>query len=393
MKSKSNSPTATLPYPLYYIPILILTLAGIGDTIYLAYSHYQNYTDISYASFCAISKAINCDTVSQSPWSILFNIPVAIWGLIGYLLFLIFLVPTRKNNEEERPLWSILFSLAALYSLSAIFFGYISAEKIHSYCLLCLFSYAISFALLLYSWIIRRRFSQTSLLRDLKRSLSLIWQNNFIRYSLTTLLVITICLRLFLPHYWQYRFPVPELSAATGITDKGHPWIGATNPTLTIEEFTDYQCFQCAKMHHFLRRLVTENPETIRLVHHNYPMDNEVNPHVVPEPFHVGSGRLALLAIASIKQNKFWQVNDEIFRVAREKKSTINIQEIAESANADAEALIKTMYTKKSIRNLEEDIRTGLRHNITGTPAYIIDDELYIGTLPKTIFKDINKLK
>ena len=115
--SKKN---VALPYKFYYLPTLFLTIAGILNASYLALSHYRNYTDISYASFCAISKAVNCDTVSQSPWSVLFGIPVAFWGLIGYLFFLVFLIPVRRNTADNRPLWSILFFLALVFSLAAV---------------------------------------------------------------------------------------------------------------------------------------------------------------------------------------------------------------------------------------------------------------------------------
>ncbi len=388
MKLLSKDTKKALPYKYYFIPVLLITLAGIGDTIYLALSHYRNYTNISYASFCAISKAINCDTVSQSPWSILFDIPVALWGLIGYLLFLTFLIPVRNKKKSASPLWAPLFVLALGYSLTAIFFSYISAQKIQSYCLFCLFSYAISFSLLLYCWIIRRRFPSNALLADLKQSLSLIIETKLLKYPLTGLLLVVLSLRLFLPHYWQYQFPEPDVSIPTGITDSGHPWIGATTPRLTIVEFTDYQCFQCAKMHHFLRQLVADNPEKIRLVHRNYPMDNEMNPILVPEPFHIGSGRLALLSIAAQDQNKFWQVNDVIFKVVTEKKNEVDIQQIAKEAQADPIALAKGVYAKDTIKKLESDIRAGLRLKITGTPAYLVNGKLYLGNLPETLFKE-----
>jgi protein-disulfide isomerase len=198
-------------------------------------------------------------------------------------------------------------------------------------------------------------------------------------------------LKLYLPHYWEYQFPEPNHSLPNGTTVNGHPWIGATNPTLTIEEFSDYQCFQCAKMHLYLRQLVSDNPKTLRLVHRNYPMDNEVNPYIAPDPFHVGSARLALLSIAAMNQNKFWQVNDVILKVVREKKGLIDIREIANQAQADSKALAETIYAKQTIKTLETDIRDGLRHKITGTPTYVINGEVYIGSLPKMIFKELNK--
>jgi len=389
MRIFTKNSKQALPFSYYFIPTLLLTLTGIGDCIYLTISHYRNYTDISYASFCAISKAINCDTVSQSPWSILFNIPVALWGLLGYILFLIFLIPTRKNRASHRPLWKILFILAALYSTSAIFFGYISASQIHSYCIMCLLSYTISFALLFYCWIIHRRFCDAFIIADIKQTATVIKKNWFLKFSLVIVLVSGICLHLFLPQYWHYQFTAPDDLLSSGITKDGHPWIGATHPTITIEEFTDYQCFQCAKMHHYLRNLITQHPDTIRLVHHNYPMDHEVNPIVVPEPFHIGSGRLALLSIAAINQNKFWQVNDAIFEMVREKKTNIDIRKIAKKAQADPVALSRAIYTKETIKKLEDDIRTGLRHNMTGTPSYLIKGEVYLGQLPNTLLDQI----
>ena len=99
----------------------------------------------------------------------------------------------------------------------------------------------------------------------------------------------------------------------SGVNDEGHPWIGAENPELTIEEFTDYQCFQCKKMHFFLRRLVAQHPDKIRLVHRNYPLDHELNPIVVSQPYHVGSGKMALVANAAGISGKFWEMNDLLF--------------------------------------------------------------------------------
>ena len=77
-----------LPFPVYFWSIVSITCVGLIDAIYLAISHYRVYTDIGYKSFCAVSKSINCDTVSQSAFSILLGVPVPVWGIVGYLIFL-----------------------------------------------------------------------------------------------------------------------------------------------------------------------------------------------------------------------------------------------------------------------------------------------------------------
>ena len=79
-KSEKNKKIIPLPFPVYFWTVISLSLFGFADSIYLSISHYRVYTDIGYRSFCAITRAINCDTVSQSPHSILLGLPVPILG-------------------------------------------------------------------------------------------------------------------------------------------------------------------------------------------------------------------------------------------------------------------------------------------------------------------------
>ena len=173
------------------------------------------------------------------------------------------------------------------------------------------------------------------------------------------------------------------------MTEEGHPWIGAEQPVLTIKEFTDYQCFQCSKMHFFLRRLVHEYPDKVRLVHYHYPMDEKFNPVLVKKPFHTGSGMLALLAVASAKQDKFWQANDSLYALVRNGITKFNINKFANKLGADAEKLKQDMYSQAALKQVESDIRTGLKNKIVGTPSFIVDGKVYSGHLPPEVFDKI----
>jgi hypothetical protein len=61
-KRNRHKPIRPLSFSVYYYTILFLALVGLFSAVYLAHSHYRVYTDIAYKSFCAISKAMNCDT-------------------------------------------------------------------------------------------------------------------------------------------------------------------------------------------------------------------------------------------------------------------------------------------------------------------------------------------
>ncbi len=43
-------------YHWHAVSLLLITLVGLADAVYLAIAHYRNFTDIAYASFCAVSK-------------------------------------------------------------------------------------------------------------------------------------------------------------------------------------------------------------------------------------------------------------------------------------------------------------------------------------------------
>ena len=82
--SRTKRKVKSLPFGIYLRTVLALCLAGLLLSIYLAVSHHRVHTDIGFQGFCALSKSINCDTVSQSPYSILGPLPVAVWGVAGY---------------------------------------------------------------------------------------------------------------------------------------------------------------------------------------------------------------------------------------------------------------------------------------------------------------------
>ncbi len=298
MKDNSSNPVIPLPFPVYFWTVVVLAVMGLADAIYLSISHYRVYTDIGYASFCAISKAINCDTVSQSPYSILWGAPVPVWGVFGYLCVLVLLPFAGSKEAGKERLWSFLFWIFLGFSLYSLALGLISALYIHSYCLMCIVSYAINFLLLFYAWLIRRRFGKNGLIADLLLDLRFLWNK---KRPQIMLLALVFGVSFYCHGHKISSLLEPDPSPAfrvhsTGVTEDGHPWIGAQTPVLEITEFTDYQCFQCKKMHFFLRRLIETHSDKIRLVHRHYPMDHKVNP-IVKEPFHVGSAAMSLLAI------------------------------------------------------------------------------------------------
>lgn len=375
--------------PFFYSVIgLTLLLSGFFDSIYLSISHYRVYNDIAYISFCAISKSINCDTVSQSSFSILFGMPVPIWGVFGYLLLiLIFPSLIHKENAEKR-LWVIFFLTVTFYSIYSLILAFISTFYIHSYCLMCIVSYAINFALVFYSYKIIKDLKEGGILKSLQKDWVYL-KSNIPRLSFIMKLFLSVVVVVWIafPKYWLFESRETTSALPSGITEDGSHWIGAEDPEITIIEYTDYLCFQCRKMHYYLRDLLAEHPGKIRLVHRHFPLDMEFN-FAIKENLHSGAGKMAMLAIFAGLKDKFWEMNDLLFQIDHS-KGVIDLNEIAVKIDFKPEELAWALEQKEIRLHLKRDVALAVKAGVVGTPSYIINDELFLGTIPPNIFKNM----
>jgi protein-disulfide isomerase len=242
------------------------------------------------------------------------------------------------------------------------------------------------------AWLIIKRFGEkTGIIKGIQEDIKFILNKK--GFSLTLLApyaAVIISVFIFFPVYWNLTLPAISADLPKGVTSDGHPWIGGgDNPELIITEYSDYLCFQCRKMHFFLRHLVNKNPEKIRLIHRHYPMDDKFNP-IVKETFHVGSGDMALFAIYASTKGKFWEMNDYLFSMDKSLKS-IDIKELAGKTGLDYRELAMARNDSGIRGALRRDIVDGLKLKITGTPGYVIDKKLYLGEIPADIIKKVVK--
>jgi protein-disulfide isomerase/uncharacterized membrane protein len=371
----------------YSAIIIFLCLSGFFVSLYLSFSHYKIYTDIAYKSFCAISKSINCDTVSQSKYAIFLDVPVAVWGMIGYVLFLFLFLTCLDTKNKKIVFFPFLFLISAIFALISLVLGFISSFYISAYCIMCIASWAINFFLLFYLFLIRQRFKLNFFPLNIKKNLSFIFYKKKKFFAgIFIVFVLTANLLFFFPKYWEYKIEF-NAQVESGLTKDGHPWIGAKNPEIEIIEYSDYLCFQCKKMHFYLRNFIAQNPGKIRLIHKNFPMDHSLNP-LVKTPYHSGSGKMAMLAVYAALKNKFLEMNDFLFK---NNKSDFNLKMAEKATGINSRELYYALRNKNIRLMVKKDIYEGLKLNIDATPAYVIEGQVYIGNIPKSVFDKLKK--
>jgi len=135
---------ATKPKKIQIILLGFLAVAGLGlaDSLYLAKKHYtQEYT-------CSLLDINNCESVLSSSYSTIFNIPIAVIGVIYYLLIfisaLIYLKTTAEQNsvrgEKNNFSKKILSFLPMLSFLFSMYLIYVQLFVLHSVCQYCMLS-------------------------------------------------------------------------------------------------------------------------------------------------------------------------------------------------------------------------------------------------------------
>jgi uncharacterized membrane protein len=112
--------------------IALLAVAGIAVSSISLYEHFAT----SKTSFCDFSESFNCDVVNRSAYSTVLGVPVALIGIIGYLL--IMALATIYRNQAETPVLLLIASAAGLGF--ALYLTYIEKFVLGVWCVLCLAS-------------------------------------------------------------------------------------------------------------------------------------------------------------------------------------------------------------------------------------------------------------
>jgi uncharacterized membrane protein len=117
------------------LAIAVVAVAGMAVSAFSLYHHFG----ASKTSFCDFGQAFNCDIVNRSRYSTVLGVPVAMIGLLGYLLMLAF--ATVYREKAETPLLLAIASFAGLgFSL---YLTYVEKFVLAAWCILCLSSLAL----------------------------------------------------------------------------------------------------------------------------------------------------------------------------------------------------------------------------------------------------------
>jgi uncharacterized membrane protein len=321
----------------------LLAAAGFALSLVLEWMHVEAYAHPTADSFCAIDARVDCTSIALSRYSVLLGLPVPLLGALGFAA-----IGVAAWLRSRLLGW-----LAAVGAVVSVLLLGAELFVIGAVCLLCEAVHVVAILLAVLA------FRARSELRRVDRDTALI--------VLGPVTGVAVALVLFLPRYWGAFGWKGDLPFRSGKTEDGHPWLGAEEPKLTVEEITDYACPHCRAASTRALRYLAANEGSLRVIRRQYPrMDCPRGVSVSCQPLRV--------AYCAAEQGKFWQMDRFLFEHAA--KGSVKVEAAAEAVGLDGKQLAACVEREDIYARAEAEAKFWSKKRLMGTPAYRIDGKI-----------------
>lgn len=145
------------------------------------------------------------------------------------------------------------------------------------------------------------------------------------------------------------------------IAIKNRPSKGNVNAPVTIVEFTDFQCPDCARAQKLIKTLMDEYGDKIKVVSRNFPLQ-----------MHEHAFRAAEAAEAAFEQGKYWEYIELLY--SNQKALEVDkLKEYASRLSLDQARFDAALNSGKFSDLVQRDIEEGLKLGIYFTPTIYVN--------------------
>jgi len=160
------------------------------------------------------------------------------------------------------------------------------------------------------------------------------------------------------------------------LDDGSSPVKGATNPVVTIVEFSDFECPFCKQVQSALRQIVESYGREVRLVFKHLPLEG-----------HRNSLPAARAAYCAAEQERFWQFHDVLFNSGN--LSPPVFEQIASDLGLGLPKFQECVASERSRAAVVKDIDAARLLRIESTPSFVVNGKVVNGALSFAEFKRI----
>jgi len=175
---------------------------------------------------------------------------------------------------------------------------------------------------------------------------------------------------------WTVKVSLAPPAFIAELDDGVSPAKGANKPTVTIVEFSDFECPYCKAVQRSLQQVLESYPGEVRLVFKHLPLEG-----------HRNSLPAARAAYCAAEQDRFWQFHDALF-AAKELSAAVFIQ-VAGELGLGLPKFQACLNSEQSRTAVVKDLETARLFGVESTPSFVVNGKLIQGALS---FADLQKI-
>jgi protein-disulfide isomerase len=156
------------------------------------------------------------------------------------------------------------------------------------------------------------------------------------------------------------------------------PSRGPSEATVTIVEFSDFQCPYCRRAGAILDELLERYPDDVRVVYRHMPLES-IHPRARPA---------AVASLCAEQQGLFWEFHDAVFAGPNPLEDA-DLLQLATGIGADLEAFDACRASGSHEARVDADVAAARELGITGTPAFLVNGVMLRGAQPVAAFERI----
>ena len=170
--------------------------------------------------------------------------------------------------------------------------------------------------------------------------------------------------------------PSPTV-AVVPVSADDDPGLGPADAGVVIVEFSDFQCFYCARFAtETLGQILNTYGKSVRLVYRDFPLIS----------IHSQAQKAAEAAQCAQEQGKYWEYHDLLF----ENQQALDIGSLkayAEQLGLDTDDFDDCLDSGRFASEVAKDLTDGQGYGVTATPTFFINGRLVRGAQPFSVFQ------
>jgi protein-disulfide isomerase len=159
--------------------------------------------------------------------------------------------------------------------------------------------------------------------------------------------------------------------ARATVATQGFPTLGPANASVTIVEFSDFECPYCGGLYPTMKDIEKNYKDKIRVVYRQFPLTN-IHPH---------AQKAAEASLCANEQGKFWEMHDALF-TDQKNLEVADLKEKAGKLSLNATTFNACLDSSKYAAAIKNEILDGAKVGVNGTPSMFINGRFLSGDQP-----------